>query len=184
MPSTPLFVITAVGQDRPGIIASVTKTLWECGCNLEDTSSTRLQREFAMILLVRGGPGLTLEQLERRLQPVLEGLGLTYSFRALSAEEMRDREGPAPPRWLITVYGGDQPGIVHRVADLLASLSCNVTDLVTRRTGDDSSPLYIMHMEVEPPAGLEPRSVSGRLMALGREIGVEISLQEIEEDVL
>lgn len=181
---SPLYVITAVGRDRPGIIADVTKALWECGCNLEDTSMTRLQREFAMILLVRGNPDLALEQLQRRVEPVLEGLGLTFSFRRLEPEEMNGSGETQAGRWLITVYGGDQPGIVHRVAALLADRGCNITDLVTRTVGEESGPVYIMHLEVEPSSELEPDSLAGQLRALGQEIGVEIALQEIEEDVL
>ncbi|HEY3283491.1 MAG TPA: ACT domain-containing protein [Armatimonadota bacterium] len=180
---TPLFVITAVGQDRPGIIASVTKALWDCGCNLEDTSMTRLRNEFAMILLARGGPGLRLEQLQEHVRPALEELGLTSSFRCLEPGEDGTTAADAE-KWLITVYGGDKPGIVHRVAALLASQGCNVTDVVTRAVGQQDSVIYIMHLEVVPPTGADPDQVDALLKALGLEIGVEISLQEIDEDIL
>ena len=45
------YIMTAFGQDRPGIVADVTKLLFENGCNLEETSMTLLADEFTLILL-------------------------------------------------------------------------------------------------------------------------------------
>jgi glycine cleavage system transcriptional repressor len=50
------YLLTAAGRDRPGLVAAVSKILFEEGCNLEDSAMTRLQGEFA-ILLILSGPG-------------------------------------------------------------------------------------------------------------------------------
>src|SRR3989442_15688483 len=46
-------MLTAFGQDRPGIVAALAEGLYHLGCNIEDTCMTRLRDEFAMMLLVR-----------------------------------------------------------------------------------------------------------------------------------
>ena len=38
------WIVTALGQDRPGIVAGVTEVLYKLGCNLEDSAMTRLER--------------------------------------------------------------------------------------------------------------------------------------------
>ncbi len=63
----PHFAVSAVGVDRPGIVAAVTGVLVEQGCNLEDTSMSILRGHFAMMLLVAGPDGLTAEALEAAL---------------------------------------------------------------------------------------------------------------------
>ena len=45
-------VITVVGHDRVGIIASVSNLLAEAGVNINDISQTILQNVFTMIMLV------------------------------------------------------------------------------------------------------------------------------------
>ncbi|MEJ2698080.1 MAG: ACT domain-containing protein, partial [Desulfuromonadales bacterium] len=45
------FIMTAFGEDRPGIVADVTRILYENGCNLEDSTMTLLADEFSLILL-------------------------------------------------------------------------------------------------------------------------------------
>ena len=44
-------VITVLGQDRPGIIARVSKVLFQQDCNLENVSQTILQSEFSGIFI-------------------------------------------------------------------------------------------------------------------------------------
>jgi len=46
------FAITFVAEDRPGIVADVTKILYDNGFNIDDSSSTLLRGIFAMILVV------------------------------------------------------------------------------------------------------------------------------------
>ncbi|HMU75390.1 MAG TPA: ACT domain-containing protein, partial [Elusimicrobiota bacterium] len=37
------YLLTAAGGDRPGLVAAVTRSLFDHGCNLEDSAMTRLQ---------------------------------------------------------------------------------------------------------------------------------------------
>ena len=46
------YALTAIGRDRPGIVAAVTKALYEHDCNIEDSSMTILEDEFAIILIM------------------------------------------------------------------------------------------------------------------------------------
>lgn len=46
-------VLTVVGEDQTGIIASVSKVLAEHNVNVEDISQTIIQEYFNMIMIVR-----------------------------------------------------------------------------------------------------------------------------------
>src|SRR5438309_10067826 len=106
-----LVAVTAIGADRPGIVAEVTRILLEQGCNLEDTSMTILRGHFAMTLVV-SAPGDETE-LERAFGPVQEKMGLVVSVRPIGPEQ--EASGSGHP-FVVSVYGADRPGIVHAVA--------------------------------------------------------------------
>lgn len=53
MPMNHFAIVTAFGQDRPGIVALMADSLYRLGCNIEDTCMTRLRGEFTMMLMVR-----------------------------------------------------------------------------------------------------------------------------------
>lgn len=148
MPDDPLLAVTAVGADRPGIIARVTAVLTEHGGNIEDSSMTILGGHFAIMLLVATGtpPG----ELEAVLAAATADLGLVVTVRAVG-------EGVAspPPSHVLSVYGADRPGIVAAVTAGLARREVNVTDLETRVL-DGEGPVYAMLLEVSLPAGADP----------------------------
>lgn len=46
------FLLTAFSKDRPGIVADLSRVIYENGYNLEDSSMTNLAGEFAILLLL------------------------------------------------------------------------------------------------------------------------------------
>ena len=81
------------------------------------------------------------------------------------------------PTHVLSVYGGDHPGIVAAVAEALAEQQVNITDLQTRLSGK----VYVMLLELVIPAGAD---ISGAVESVGREQGVDVSLRELEHDAL
>ena len=91
----PHYAVTAVGADRPGIVAAVSGVLMEQGCNLEDTSMTILRGHFAVMLVLAAPDDLDEAalrvDLERgRGEIPLETVSLT-EVPALAAQAARFR---------------------------------------------------------------------------------------------
>jgi glycine cleavage system transcriptional repressor len=175
------FAVSAVGRDRPGIVAAVTKVLVDHDCNLEDTSMSILRGHFAMMLVVAGPPPLDAAALEAALTDTTAGFDLVVAVRAIDDEVPDSPEGDA---WTVAVYGADRPGIVHAVTDLLAGIGVNVTDLTTRVIGDAERPVYAMVLEVTLPSAVSPQDVAARLDEAAAGLGVECSLHPSEADIL
>ena len=177
----PHFALSAVGSDRPGIVAAVTGALVEHGCNLEDTSMSILRGHFAMMLVVSGPDGLDAATLEDALAGPAAALELVVAVRQIDDDVPSSPEGEA---WAIAVYGADRPGIVHRFTSLLAAAGVNVVDLSTRVIGEPGRPVYAMVLEVTLPPGLDGDVLSARLATLARELGVECSAHLSDADIL
>lgn len=172
------WILTALGKDRPGIVAGVTKLLFELGCNLEDSAMTRLEGEFAMMVIFSAPARVGQAQLERRVQQLCARTRLVCHVKALAKSETKASSTGTQHR--ISVYGADHPGIVYRVSALLARLGVNITDLSTYR----AKSLYLMILEVERPARVSAASLERALRQLAKQIGVEITLQADEIDIL
>ncbi|NUQ01202.1 MAG: amino acid-binding protein [Armatimonadetes bacterium] len=174
--------ITVLGQDRPGIVAGVTRVLFEHGCNLEDSSATRLRDAFAMILIAQLPDPPHLGDLRAALRAEAAALGVAVDLRDLGTK------APVPPpagrRYLLSVYGADQPGIVYRVSRELADCTCNVADVATRRAGGASAPIYIMMLEMTVPEAADLADIQARLDRLRAELQVDITLRAVEEETL
>lgn len=178
-----LVAITAVGSDRPGIVAQVTGALFRLGCNLEETTMTRLRDQFAMLLLVRLAAGGSVADLESGLMAAAEPLGLSVVVRPLPGDEDAPDQGEQDG-YILRLYGADQPGIVHRVTSLLSERGLNITDLNTRVIPGGDGPVYVMMLELDAPSAAATEGFEAELDRLSAELGVEIGFEALEREAL
>lgn len=177
----PQFALSAVGRDRPGIVAGLTAVLVDHKVNIEDSQATILRGHFTIVLVLEAPPELDRERLAADLERAGDALGL----EALVLREVEELDAPSSePSHTVTVYGVDHPGIVHRAAVALAGVGANITDLNTRLIDEAEAPLYVLMMEVALPDEDSTEAVQSALEELGRREGVEVTLRELERDAL
>ncbi len=177
--------VTAVGADRPGIVAAVTRVFVDQGCNLEDSSMTILRGLFTMMLVVDVPAGTGIEDLESALAGPASELDLAVTVRPVVEVGRSTSERPGEmAAWSVSVYGVDRPGIVHGVADLLAEEGVNITDLSTRVIGGPDRPVYAMLLEVSLPSDVDPDALGRHLATAASDLGVDASLHLSDADIL
>jgi glycine cleavage system transcriptional repressor len=170
----PLLAITVLGHDRPGIIAETTGALAGLGLNIEDSTMTLLRGHFAMTLITHGSADRST------VDAALAGLTGDGSL-SVSVREVPTESGvPAGTSYLLSVHGGDRPGIVSSLAAEVAKVGGNITDLTTRLAGD----LYVLTAEVDLPATVDADALAGSLREVASSLDVEVSLLPLESDDL
>jgi glycine cleavage system transcriptional repressor len=168
----PLLAVAALGPDRPGVIAALTEVLFAGAGNLEDASMHQLSGQFAMTLVVN--VPADADSVRASLEPVGTRLGLMISVTEVFAGDT----GLAAESYVVSVHGGDRPGIVHRVTGVIAEAGGNIADLSTRLAGD----LYVLIAEVDLVGN--PAPLAAALTELGAELGVDARLRLADADLL
>jgi glycine cleavage system transcriptional repressor len=178
----PQFALSAIGRDRPGIVAEVTRALLGHSLNITDSQMAVLSGHFTMMLVVTAPEGTDLDAVEEELARTRDRLSLD----ALSLSPLGDADAAVlAPSQIVSVYGVDHPGIVHAVTARLAAREVNVTDLETRLIGEGGQAgLYAMVLEVALPAGMEPDALRAMLDEVGAEQGVDVTVRPLEPDVM
>jgi glycine cleavage system transcriptional repressor len=170
---TQRFAVAVIGQDRPGIVASVSGALLDLHCNVEDVATSILRGHFAMMLVVAGPPGLDAAGVENALNP-LSGEDLSFDVWSVhgSLESVEATHA-------VTVYGPDTTGIVNAVAETMSDLGINICDMVCRLHEGDP-PVYVLTVEVAIPPSVEAAEVSSRLAAAVVPLGLESTIRSVE----
>jgi glycine cleavage system transcriptional repressor len=168
-------LMTAVGKDRPGIVAGASRVLLASDCNIEDSRMARLGGDFCMMLLLRLPEGLTGEQVADRMKPVCGEFELTLTCADIRPEEAQTDAAVDHPKHVIRVDGTDRQGIVFQLTQQLSAQSVNITDLRTEVIPDDP-PRYAMVIEVELPRFVDAKSLAADLADTGNQLGVRVSL--------
>ncbi len=176
------FALSAIGRDRPGIVAGVSGALLQHGANIEDSRMAILGGHFTVMLVVSVPDDANVDALRRDLAAIQAELGLS----ALTLEEVEP--GPAAhasPSHMVTVYGADHPGIVHAVTRTLAEAGVNVVDLATHLIADEGAePIYAMMMEVELPENVGAEELEGALRETADRERLDLSVRPLEAEAL
>jgi len=175
------FALSAIGRDRPGIVADLAELIYDCDCNLEDSSMTILGSEFAVLLLLSGeGP-----DVERRLGTGCKRLEwekrLTVFFRPLDGDPYDEPSGRHTVGMECEVSGVDKAGIVARVARTLADHGVNITALQTqsRPGAETGTPMFTMRIRMAVPAELDRRILRERLERVAGDLRVDLTLSDL-----
>ncbi len=181
--------VTAIGTDRPGIVARVTGVLVEHGGNLEDSAMTILGGHFAIMLVVEVPDDQDVAELETVLAAEVAPLDLTVVVRPVAETEPAgagpgDRASEAGRSWSVSVHGADRPGIVHRVTHLLAEHRANIVDLSTRKVGAGEASAYVLLLAISLAPGTDAEELGRELGQLAVDLDVDLRLRPDDADVL
>ncbi len=174
------FSVSVVGKDRPGIVAEVSRILFEQGCNIEDSTCTILSGQFAMILVVFHPKADPVSELNPAFDEVRTTMGLMVTLHALKEEEVVHEKSFVGAPHIISVYGADRPGIVYTVTRELARRKVNITDLNTQVAGSKDRPVYVMVLEVDIPEGVDMKELDKEFDRIRKELSVSITVRPIE----
>ena len=168
--------LSAIGIDRTGIVSSISKILFELGCNIEDSTMTLLSGQFAVILLLDCPKNSDILKLKSKLKTSLSKLDLSFSVMEV------DKPGKAKKNfgeYIIAVYGADKVGIVYNVSKYLADNKINITDVQTKISGKKDK-IYIMLLEVNIPKMIKETELRTQLDELAKKLDVEIFLNQAD----
>jgi glycine cleavage system transcriptional repressor len=166
------FMLTLVGKDRPGIVAQVTRALYDGKSNLGEASMVRLGGNFTVMLMVQfAGNEQALDDL---IGPVSRSFDLRHHVDAIEGELLHHME----PDVRITVYGADRSGIVAEATGTLTEKGFNILNLESDVGGTVEKPIYVMTIEGVAEQGIEV--LEEALQKLAREKGLETQLEPID----
>ncbi len=144
-------IISAIGDDRPGLVNEISRTILDCGCSIVDSRMTVLGGDFAVLIMATGNWN-TLVKLEGALPGLQQRLGLTMISKRTTEKETSANLLP----YVADVVTLDQPGIVFRLAEFFSAREINIRDMVTNRyaAAHTGTPMFAVHMTVDIPADL------------------------------
>lgn len=170
------FALSAIGADRPGIVADLAELIYECDCNLEDSSMTILGSEFAVLLLLTGEGDDTAERLSAGCKRLEWEKRLTVFFRPLEGEPVPYKASQRASAWTLQAVGVDKAGIVAKVARCLADHEINIREMSTQSRPEPGTgtPIYTMRMLLDVPAAVDEGKLRSRLDATASELHIEL----------
>jgi len=166
-----LYVISAVGKDKPGLVYCVTNVLAELGINIVDVDARSVRGHFSLFIVIDlSTSDYGFEKMYTSLKPLESNFNLGLNIEPYEA----GRRKAEKRMMVLTVMGQDRPGIVAGVSGILAEIDINIETIRMIARGD-----YIA-MELSVDASEVPDMSVARktLYNFSEETGLDVSLRD------
>jgi glycine cleavage system transcriptional repressor len=174
------FAISAIGKDRPGIVADVAGLIYEMGCNMEESRMTILANQFALLTLLSGSDNQLASGLSAGCKRLQEEKNLAVFFTPLETHEVAGPEQIKGTSYALTAEGVDKAGIVFKVCRVLAAYNINIINMETHAipSPESGTPIYTMAIEIVIPEDCPMEELHARLSTVSEELAIEIELEK------
>jgi len=170
------FIITFIGDDRPGLVESLSEVISEHNGNWLESRLSQLAGKFAGLISVS-----VPEESTEELQAALKNLSETgsISIRGVSASIGQPALAHQGQMVCLTILGPDRPGIVREIAAALSSRQINVVDMETYVSPAPMSAEMLFHARVEAqiPEGVDLVELGDTLDTIANEMDVDVQLE-------
>lgn len=174
------FILSAIGQDRPGLVAELAQLVYDSDANLEDSRMTILGSDFAVILLASSSASGCGDRLASGAKRLERDHGLTILLRGLEGQPRGPVPAPGHVAMRVVAAGADKAGIVAAICRVLAEHNVNIADLASKSApGEGGSPHYELTMTVEVPERLDLKALGAALDRAGEELRIDVEVTRV-----
>ena len=169
-------VFTFIGDDHPGLIEDVSKTVAAHDGNWLESEMCQLAGKFAGIIRV-SVPDSQVSQLGHALQGLSDkGLKITVDQGGNSSTV--DQVSILA----LSIIGLDRPGILHEVTFALAKHAINVSRMSTELSNAPMTgeALFNVNARIELPESVDLHELQEQLDSIANELAVDINLEKQE----
>jgi glycine cleavage system regulatory protein len=169
------FILTVVGDDRPGLVADVSAPITAHGASWERSQMSRLAGKFAGIVLVKVA--------DKRLDALMADLALLEAEGLQVVIERTQQPGTSESQRLrLELLGHDHPGIVAEISAALATRQVSIEELSTdvREVPMAGGMLFEAQAVLNAPLAASTDDLRSMLEGLAHELMVEIRLSEAD----
>ena len=167
-------VITALGNDKPGIVKKLSKTILENGGNITESHMMVLGGEFAMMLLITGDDPV-LNKIKTRLDTIGDSLDLTL----VAKETQRKVESQKRLPYQISVVSMDHPGIVHDISDFLSNRDLNIEEIETTTypAAHTGTTMFSLDMTISIPANSSVHALRDEFITFCDDLNLDATIE-------
>lgn len=172
-----LVAISAVGENRPGLVEPLVKAFRECGCSIAESRMSVLGDRFTMTALL-SGTWDAIAKIESMLPRLAQELDINLVAQRAAARN------PAPNLmpYAIEVIAVDQVGIVHQIAQFFTHHDINIEDMYTGNyaAAHTGTPMFSLHMTISIPTDISIAAMRSEFMDFCDQLNLDAIMEPVK----
>ncbi|WKE66890.1 glycine cleavage system transcriptional repressor [Gallaecimonas kandeliae] len=160
-------VVTAVGEDRPGIVNELVKMASSCHCNIVDSRMAILGNEFTLFMLLSGDWN-AIARLESQLPVLARDHHLLTMMKRTGTHQAANHAH----RLELAASTRDRPGIISQITQFMAERQASISALAANTEGDRLH----LNMRINLPEGADLGEFEQALAPLCQSAELDVTL--------
>jgi glycine cleavage system transcriptional repressor len=172
-----LVAISAMGENRPGLIEPIVKAFRECGCSIAESRMAVMGDRFMMMVLL-SGTWDAIAKVETVVARLQQELGINM---------VAQRAVPRAPAhnlmpYAVEVIAVDQVGIVHQIAQFFARREINIEDMYTGNyaAAHTGTPMFSLHMTISIPTDISIAAMRSEFMDFCDQLNLDAIMEPVK----
>jgi glycine cleavage system transcriptional repressor len=169
------FALSALGPDKQGLVAALTRYIAERRGNVEESRMAILGAEFGILMLVRA-PEDAAQKLKQDVGKLEAETGLL--LRLVPTKSPSEHRQAAMPYRLIA-DAADNEGIISKITETCARHGINVVALESESypAPVTATPLFRMNALIDVPQTVKVGELRAALTTLAAQAGIDLELK-------
>ncbi|TMP43367.1 glycine cleavage system transcriptional repressor [Pseudoalteromonas citrea] len=167
-------VLTAIGEDRSGIVSELTQLVSDCHCNIIDSRIAILGNEFTFIMLLSGDMS-AISRVEHTLPVKSMELGLLTMMKRTSAHQ----HSHFSAGYTLEYHGIDMPGTLSKMTRFFAEQSINICSLKSDTYEEADETHMRCELEINIPTDVDVDAFKIKFEDLSGVLNVDYVLRRI-----
>ena len=169
--------ISAIGNDRVGLVHDLSKVIADCGGNISESRMTALGSEFAVLMLIAGN-WHSVARIETELKKLAETSGITLQVRRTDERAVREDQVP----YSVDVVCLDQAGIVSALSGFFAARGIDISEMNTRSypAPHTGAPMFGVFMIISVPSTIHLGALREEFMDMCENLNLDAILEPVK----
>ena len=169
--------ISAIGNDRVGLVHDLSKVIADCGGNISESRMTALGSEFAMLMLIAGN-WHSVARIETELKKLAETSGITLQVRRTDERAVREDQVP----YSVDVVCLDQAGIISALSGFFSARGIDISEMNTRSypAPHTGAPMFRVFMIINVPSTIHLGALREEFMDMCDNLNLDAILEPVK----
>ena len=166
-------VISVISRDRPGIVADITRAIYELDGDLADLSQSVLSSFFIMTVIAQFKNTVSVGEIKEKIGLIESATSLEVMVKEIDNSEIN--QSPSLPEniYIVTGQGENRTGLVFSMGTFCKDHEINIIDYDTKLSDN----IYSMILEIDLTNSESAEVIHEKLNDMADKLGLKIVMQ-------
>ncbi len=165
-------IISANGPDKKGIVSEMSSIIGKHNANIETSKMIRLEKEFAMLILI--------DIQHEKIKMLTEALNQIDDLSVSLIKTKTNQNILYENKFHLYINGADNEGIVYAFSKFLSEININIDEVNTKikNAPMSATPLFMMDLVIGSKSKINKKELDDKLNSIAEKLGVEVTIKK------